>query len=169
MASVYVLAFHATGGSTSVLEHVRASQAVRRLLALQPQAAVRLGPDSAEQGVSVEALRADDRVRIRPGQRVPADGLVVAGSSAVDRQLVTGEASPWDGESGDEVVEGSLNLTGSLPVEVTRVGEQNFLRQVARQVAEPRAMKPAILGLVGRIRLVYVPLVLVLAGTAGLF
>ena len=98
-----MLAVHAAGGSTSGLVHVRASQAVRRLLALQPQTAVRLGPDSAEEEVSVEALPPDDRVRIRPGQRVPVDG-VVAGSSAVDLQLVTGEGSPWDGGPGEELV-----------------------------------------------------------------
>ena len=168
-ASVYVLAFHAAGGYASVLVHVRASQAVRRLLALQPQTAVRVGPDGVEEEVPVEALRPGDRVRIRPGQRVPVDGVVVAGSSAVDLQLVTGEAIPRDCGPGDEVVGGSLNLTGSLVVEVTRVGEQTFLRQVARQVAEARALKPGILRLVDRILLVYVPVVFALAGTAGLF
>ena len=168
-ASVYVLAFHAAGGYASVLVHVRASQAVRRLLALQPQTAVRVTSSGAEEEVPVDALRPGDRVRIGPGQRVPVDGVVVAGSSAVDLQLVTGEAIPRDCGQGDEVVGGSLNLTGTLLVEVTRVGEQTFLRQVARQVAEARAMKPGILRLVDRVLLVYVPAVFVLAGTAGLF
>lgn len=168
-AAIYVLGFHAAGGYASVLVHVRASQAVRRLLALQPETAVRVGPDGDEEEVPVEALRPGERVRIRPGQRVPVDGVVVAGNSAVDLRLVTGEPIPRDCGPGDEVVGGSLNLTGTLLVEATRVGEQAFLRQVARQVAEARAMKPGILRLVDRILLVYVPAVFALAGTAGLF
>ncbi|NLG68491.1 MAG: cation-translocating P-type ATPase, partial [Firmicutes bacterium] len=168
-ASVYVLAFHAIGGYASVLVHVRASQAVRRLLALQPETASRLGSDGAEEEVPVEALRPGDRVLIRPGQRVPVDGVVVSGGSAVDLQLVTGEAIPRDCGPGDEVVGGSLNLTGTLVVEVSRVGEQTFLRQVARQVARARAMKPGVLRLVDRILLGYVPAVFALAAAAGLF
>ncbi|BDG61163.1 copper-translocating P-type ATPase [Caldinitratiruptor microaerophilus] len=166
-ATAYILAFHAVGGYASVLVHVRASQSVRRLLALQPETAIRLGEDG-EREVAVGDLHPGDRVRIRPGERIPVDGVVVQGTSAVDQQLVTGEPLPVDLGPGDSVVGGSVNLTGSLVVEVTRVGEDSFVRQVARQVAEARAMKPGILRLVDRILLAYVPAVFGLAATGGL-
>lgn len=166
-SATYILAFHAVGGYASVLVHVRASQSVRRLLALQPETAIRIGEDG-EHEVPVEDLHPGDRVRIRPGERIPVDGVIVHGTSAVDQQLVTGEPLPADLGPGDPVVGGSMNLTGSLVVEVTRVGEASFLRQVARQVAEARAMKPGILRLVDRILLVYVPAVFGLAAAGGL-
>lgn len=166
--ATYVFAFHTIGGYASILVHVRASQAVRRLLALQPPTAFRMDPDGKETEVPVEALAPGDRVRIRPGERIPIDGEVVTGRSALDQKLVTGEPLPRDVGPGDEVIGGSLNLTGALIVVVTRVGEQSFLRQVARQVAEARAMKPGILRFVDRVLLLYVPGVFVLAALGGL-
>lgn len=167
-AATYVFAFHAIGGYASILVHVRASQAVRKLLALQPPTAYRLDARGEETEVPVEALAPGDRVRIRPGERVPVDGKLVGGTSALDQKLVTGESLPRDVGPGDEVIGGSLNLTGSVIVQVTRVGEQSFLRQVARQVSEARAMKPGILRFVDRVLLVYVPGVFALAAVGGL-
>jgi Cu+-exporting ATPase len=164
--TVFVLAFHLIGGYASVLVHVRASQSVRRLLALQPQTARRIEADGREVEVPLEELTVGDRVRVRPGERIPVDGTVVEGASAVDASLVTGESLPRDTLPGDEVIGGSLNQTGSVVVEVTRVGAQSFLRTVARQVAEARAMKPGILRLVDRVLLVYVPAVFA-ASAAG--
>lgn len=126
-ATTYVLAFHAVGGYASILVHVRASQSVRKLLAMQPETAIRL-ENGVEQEVPIAALRLGDHVRIRPGDRIPVDGVVVQGDSAVNKQLVTGEPLPVDCVQGDEVVGGSLNLTGSLVVKVTRIGEESFLR-----------------------------------------
>jgi heavy metal translocating P-type ATPase len=167
-AATYILAFHAAGGYASVLVHVRASQAVRRLLSLQPETAVRLGAGGREEEVPVDVLQPGDRVRVRPGARVPADGEVEEGRAAVDERLVTGEPLPREVGPGDEVIGGSVNLTGQLVVRVTRVGEESFLRRVARQVAEARASKPAILRLVDRILLGYVPAVLAAAAAGAL-
>lgn len=167
-AATYVFAFHAIGGYASILVHVRASQAVRKLLALQPPTAYRLDAEGEEAEVPVEALAPGDRVRIRPGERVPVDGKVVHGTSALDQKLVTGEPLPRDVGPADEVIGGSLNLTGALIVEVARVGEQSFLHQVARQVSEARAMKPGILRFVDRVLLIYVPGVFALAALGGL-
>lgn len=166
-ATTFILAFHTLGGYASVLVHVRASQSVRRLLALQPPTARRL-EEGQERLVPVAALRPGDRVRVLPGERIPMDGRIVQGVSAVDLSLVTGEPLPVDRGPGDEVVGGSLNLSGALVVEVTRVGEAAFLRQVARQVAEARAMKPGVLRLVDRLLLIYVPVVFGLAVAGGL-
>jgi Cu+-exporting ATPase len=164
-ATVFVLGFHLLGGYISVLVHVRASQSVRRLLALEPQMARRIEADGLDVEVPLERLVVGDRVRVRPGERIPVDGIVVDGASAVDESLVTGESLPQDKLPGDAVTGGSLNQTGSLVVQVTAVGKDTFLRNVARQVAEARAMKPGILRLVDQVLLIYVPVVF--AGSAA--
>jgi heavy metal translocating P-type ATPase len=158
-ATVFVLGFHLIGGYASVFVHVRASQSVRRLLAMEPPTARRIGADGNETVVSVEELLIDDWVQVRPGERIPVDGVVVEGASTADESLVTGEPIPHDKLSGDAVIGGSLNQAGSLVIRVTRVGKDTFLRTVARYVAEARAMKPGILRLVDRVLLIYVPVV----------
>ncbi|GIK37023.1 MAG: copper-translocating P-type ATPase [Chloroflexota bacterium] len=166
-ATVFVLAFHLIGGYVSVMVHVRASQSVRRLLALEPQTARRIEANGNEVEVPLERLAVDDLVRVRPGERIPVDGVTVAGASAVDESLVTGEPLPKDKLPDDPVIGGSLNQTGSLVVRVTAVGKDTFLRHVARYVAEARAMKPGILRLVDQVLLIYVPAVFA-ASAAGL-
>ena len=105
---------------------------------------------------------------MRPGERVPVDGQVAAGRSAVDEALLTGEPLPVDKAEGDPVVGGSINTTGSLLVRVTAVGEQSFLAQVVRHVEDARALKPGILHLVDRVLRVYAPTVLAVAALATL-
>jgi Cu+-exporting ATPase len=167
-ATVFVLAFHLIGGYVSVGVHVRASQSVRQLLALEPQTARRLEANGNEVAVPLDHLAVGDLVRVRPGERMPVDAVVVEGASAVDESLVTGEAIPKDKLPGQTLIGGSLNQTGSLIVQVTAVGQDTFLRTVARQVAEARALKPGILRLVDRVLLIYVPAVFA-ASAAGFF
>lgn len=163
-ATVFVLGFHLVGGYASVLVHVRASQSVRRLLALEPPTAHRIDPSGVESQVPVEELEVGDLVRVRPGERIPIDGVVTEGASAVDESLVTGEPVPADKLPGSEVIGGSVNQAGSITVRVTRVGADTFLRTVARHVAEARALKPGILRLVDRVLLFYVPAVFAASG-----
>jgi Cu+-exporting ATPase len=158
-ATVFVLSFHLIGGYAAVQVHVRASQSVRQLLDLEPPTAHKIDDSGRETDVSVDELAVDDHVRVRPGERIPVDGTVVRGTSAVDESLVTGESSPQEKQNGDEVVGGSINQAGSLTVRVTHIGEDTFLRRVAQQVAEARALKPGILRLVDRVLVVFVPLV----------
>jgi Cu+-exporting ATPase len=158
-ATVFVLAFHLIGGYAAVLVHVRASQSVRQLLNLEPPTAHKIDDSGSETDVSLDELAVDDHVRVRPGERIPVDGTVVSGTSAVDESLVTGESSPQEKQEGDEVVGGSINQAGSLTVEVTHTGEDTFLRSVAQQVAEARALKPGILRLVDRVLVYFVPIV----------
>ncbi|HEY8741941.1 MAG TPA: cation-translocating P-type ATPase [Chloroflexota bacterium] len=167
-ATVFVLSFHLIGGYASVLVHVRASQSVRRLLALEPPTARRVQPDGSEVEVGVEQLLVGDAVRVRPGERIPIDGVVTEGASAVDESLVTGESIPVDKLPGSEVIGGALNQAGSVVIRVTRVGSDTFLRTVARHVAEARALKPGILRLVDRVLLVYVPVVFAAAAAGAL-
>ncbi|MBI2983503.1 MAG: metal-transporting ATPase, partial [Chloroflexi bacterium] len=141
--------------------------AVRKLLALVPPMARVVRDGREEEEVPIEEVRVDDRVRVRPGESIPVDGQVLEGASEVDESLVTGESMPQEKATGDEVIGGSVNQTGTLLVRVTKVGEESFLSQVARQVEEARALKPGILALVDRILGVYVPAVLGVAGVAA--
>jgi Cu+-exporting ATPase len=162
-ATVFVLAFHLIGSYAAVKVHVEASQSVRQLLDLEPTTAHKIEADGTETDAPREDLATGDRVRVRPGERIPIDGTVVSGTSAVDESLVTGESTPQEKRDGDEVVGGSINQDGTLTVEVTRTGEDTFLRNVAQQVAEARALKPGILRLVDRILVYFVPIVFALS------
>jgi heavy metal translocating P-type ATPase len=156
--AVFVTAYHVLGGYTSLLVRTRASQAVRKLLSLQPPTA-RVVRDGVEVERPVEEVRVGDRVRVRPGEQIPVDGVVEDGASAVDESLVTGEPLPRDKAPGHDVIGGSLNHTGALLVRVTRVGADSFLEQVARHIQEARALKPAILLLLDRVLRYFVPAV----------
>ncbi len=163
--SVLIVNYHLFSEFLSLLVKTRSSQSVRRLLELQPDTArvVRAG---AEHDVPITQVEVGDRVRVRPGERIPVDGRVVEGRSAVDESMVTGEPMPVSKETGDPVVGGSINAAGSLLVEVTLVGENTFLQQVIRHVEDARALKPGLLHLVDRILVVYTPLVLTVSALA---
>jgi Cu+-exporting ATPase len=163
--AVFVTTYHLLSGYVSLFVRARASQAVRKLLALVPPTA-RVVRDGREEEVPIEQVQPGDLVRVRPGESIPVDGEVIEGASGVDQSLVTGESIPADKGPGDEVIGGSVNQTGTLLVRVTKVGDESFLQQVARQVEEARALKPGILVLVDRILQVYVPGVLGFAGMA---
>ncbi len=167
-ASILITTYHLLSGWTSLRLRTRTSQSVRQLLALQPDAA-RVVREDEEVEVPSDEVQVGDLVRVRPGESLPVDGVVREGASSVDQSLVTGEPIPEEKVAGDEVVGGSVNQSGTLLVEVTRVGEESFLDQVAHHVEEARALKPGILVLVDRILAVYVPSVLVIAGVSFLF
>ncbi|MBI3091245.1 MAG: cation-translocating P-type ATPase, partial [Candidatus Tectomicrobia bacterium] len=167
-AAIFITAYHILSAYVSVIVRTKSSQAIKKLMALQP-ATARVVRDGQEEEVSVDAVRPDDLVRIRPGESIPVDGVVVEGFSAVNQSLVTGEPMPLDRKVGDEVIGGSVNQTGSLLVRVTRVGEESFLHQVARSIQEARALKPGIIQLVERVLNWFVPAVLLAAAAAFLF
>lgn len=163
--SVFVSAYHILSAYVSLRVRTKTSQAVRKLLELQPPTA-RVIRDGKETVVKVEEVSKGEFVRIRPGEKIPVDGKVIEGSSTVDQSLVTGESIPVEKKIGEEVIGGSVNLTGALKVEVTRIGEESFLQQVAHYIEEARALKPGILQLVDEILKYFVPGVL-LAALAG--
>ncbi len=164
--ATFVTTYHLLSGWASLLVRTRASEAVRRLLALQPATARRLDDRGREAEVPIEEIQPGDRVRVRPGESLPVDGQVADGHSSVDESLVTGEPMPVEKEPGDPVIGGSVNQTGTLLVEVTKVGEESFLAQVARHLEEARAMKPGVLALADLVLRYYLPGVLVFAGAA---
>ncbi|MEX2547161.1 MAG: heavy metal translocating P-type ATPase [Chloroflexota bacterium] len=164
--ATFITTYHILSGYASLLVRTRSGQAVRRLLDLQPDTARVVRDDGREEEVPIDDVQLGDRVRIRPGENVPVDGVVVDGASAVNEALVTGEPIPSEKVPGDEVIGGSINQTGTLVVEVTRVGEQAFLKQVARSIEEARALRPGLLQLVDRILHVYVRAVVGIAALA---
>ena len=165
---VFLTTYHLLSGYVSLVVRTKASESVRRLLEMQPPTA-RVVRDGREEDVAIDEIVVDDLVRVRPGDRIPVDGTVEDGTSAVDQSIVTGEPIPEEKKQGDEVIGGSVNQTGTLLVRVTRTGDDSFLRQIARHVEEAKAMKPGIIVLVDRVLLFYVPAVLGISAAALLF
>ncbi len=160
--AVFITTYHLLSGYVSSLVRNRASEAVRKLLALAPDTA-RVIRDGREVEVPVSEVSLGEAVRVRPGGRVPLDGRVTSGASVIDESMVTGEPIPVDKAPGAEVIGGSVNQAGSVVFEVTRVGEDSFLAQVARHMEEARALKPGVIALVERVLVVFVPVVLAAA------
>jgi len=165
---VFLTTYHLLSGYVSLVVRTKASESVRRLLDMQPPTA-RVVRDGKEREVAIEEVMIGDLVRVRPGDRIPVDGVVEDGASTVDQSIVTGESMPEEKTVGDEAIGGSINQTGTLLLRVTRTGEDSFLRQVARHVEEAKAMKPGIVVLVDRVLLYYVPAVLGISAAALLF
>ncbi|MFD3006494.1 heavy metal translocating P-type ATPase [Thermus tengchongensis] len=142
----------------------KASEAIRKLLSLRPKTA-RVVQEGEEREIPAEALIPGDLVRVLPGERIPADGVVVEGFSHVDEAMLTGEPLPKAKGPGDEVVGGTVNGEGPLLIRVSRVGEATVLAQMARLVEEAQAYKPRVQEVADRIAGIFVPIVLLI----GLF
>ena len=140
----------------------RASAAVRALLDLAPKKARRL-VGGVEREVPVAEIAVGDRVRVKPGDAVPVDGLVRAGRSAVDESMVTGEPIPVEKTEGARVIGGTLNGDGVIDVEATAVGGETALAQIVRLVEQAQASKPPIQRLADRVSGIFVPAVLQIA------
>lgn len=165
--ATFITTYHILSAYTSLVVRTRSSQAIRKLLDLQPDTA-RVIRDGKEVEVPIEEVQVGDRVRVRPGENIAVDGKVIEGASAVNQALVTGEPIPEEKSVGDEVIGGSINQTGTLVVRVSRVGEEAFLKRVARSIEEARALRPGVLQLVDVVLTYYVPGVLVFASLAFL-
>ena len=160
--SIFVTAYHILSGYASLRVKTKSSQAVRRLLSLQPPTA-RVVVGGEERIIPVELLEKGSIVKVKPGETIPVDGVVIQGESGVSESIVTGESLPVEKRPGDEVISGSINLTGVMLIEVTRVGKESFLYRVARCVEEAKVLKPSILQLVDRVLKYYIPFVIFFA------
>jgi Cu+-exporting ATPase len=139
-----------------------ATGAIRRLVGLQPSRARRVGPDG-EIDVPLESIVVGDRLRVRPGEKIPVDGVVVEGASAIDASMLTGEPVPVDVLPGSEVVGATLNTTGTFLMRATRVGRDTALARIVDLVSRAQGSKAPIQRLADRAAEVFIPLVLVVA------
>ncbi|MBE7201018.1 MAG: heavy metal translocating P-type ATPase [Parafilimonas terrae] len=134
--------------------------AIRALLDLAPKTARRIRADGTDEEVPLDAIAVGDRLRVRPGEKVPVDGAVVEGRSSLDESLVTGESMPVTKEVGAPVIGGSLNQSGSLVVEATRVGRDTMLARIVQMVAEAQRSRAPIQRLADQVAGWFVPAVI---------
>ena len=138
-------------------------EAIRALMALRPDRARVLGADGSEREVALAEVRAGDRVRVRPGERIPVDGLVIDGATSVDESMLTGESLPVAKAQQDRVTGGAINGEGLILIETTAVGAETTLARIVRLVESAQGAKAPIQRLVDRVSAVFVPIVLVIA------
>ncbi len=141
----------------------RTGAAIRQLLGLAPQTAHRVAPDGAEAEVAIGAIVAGDLLRVRPGEKLPVDGVVAEGRSSVDESMLTGEPLPVDKVPGDRVVGATLNQTGALLVRAERVGRDSLLSQIVALVAQAQRSRAPLQRLADRVAAWFVPAVIAIA------
>ena len=139
------------------------SNAIKALLGLAPKTARRLSADGGEADVPLDQVHRGDRLRVRPGEKVPVDGVVVEGGSAVDESMITGEPMPVSKVAGDKVTGATVNGTGSFIMEATRVGADTLLAQIVRMVAEAQRSRAPIQRLADVVSGYFVPAVVLVA------
>ncbi|MCG7200118.1 heavy metal translocating P-type ATPase [Marinobacter pelagius] len=166
-ASAMIIGLINLGQALELRAKGKTSEAVRRLLDLRAKTA-RVIRDGQEQDLPVEQVRKGDRVRVRPGEKIPVDGVIREGSSRVDESMLTGEPMPVSKAEGDEVSAGTLNTHGSIIYEATRVGSETALAQIIRLVKKAQGSKPAIGRLADKISSVFVPTVMIIAVASAL-
>jgi len=163
-----IMAFHLSGRYIETRARGRASEAITKLLTLEAKTARRVADDGTEEEIPTDAVAVGDVLLVRPGEKIPTDGVVVDGQSAVDESLATGESMPVAKQPGDVVIGATVNATGLLRVRATGVGRNTFLAQVIRMVEEAQTSTVPIQVVADRTVAVFVPIVLVLAAATFL-
>ena len=142
------------------------SSAIRALLDLAPKHARLVRDDGSEEDVALEAVMAGDQLRVRPGEKVPVDGVVLDGHSAVDESMITGEPMPAEKAPGDKVTGATVNTTGRVVMRPERVGSETLLAQIVHMVAEAQRSRAPVQRLADTISAWFVPAVVVIAALA---
>ena len=159
-AVAFILWFITLGNWLEARSKAQASDALRSLLRMEADEATVLR-DGQELTVSLDDVQVGDHLKVRPGERIPTDGVVVDGQSAVDESMLTGESVPVEKSPGDEVVGSTINENGVLVVEATKVGSDTAIQQIVRRVKEAQSRQPDIQRLVDRVSGYFVPAVIV--------
>jgi Cu+-exporting ATPase len=144
----------------------RTNAAVRALLDLSPKMARRVNPDGTENDVALDQVHPGDRLRVRPGEKVPTDGVLEEGTSAIDESMITGESLPVEKKSGDKVIGATVNTTGSLIMRAERVGAETMLAQIVKMVSEAQRSRAPIQRLADRVAAYFVPAVVAVSAVA---
>jgi len=163
MESTGLLALISLGHWLEARARTAAGSAIRELLNLAPARALRLTAEEQTEEAPVAELRVGDRVLVRPGDRIPVDGVVTDGRSSVDESMITGESLPVLRQARDQVIGGTLNVDGRLIVRVTKIGSETALAQIVKLVDRAQSSKPPVQRLADRIAAVFVPSVLAIA------
>ena len=161
-AAVVILAFINLGSGLETLARGKTSSAIRQLIGLQPRTA-RVIRNAEEIDIPIEQVGLGDILRVRPGEKIAVDGILIEGHSSVNEAMLTGEALPVEKTIGSEVVAGSINQTGSFLFKATRIGHDTALAQIVASVRLAQNSKPEIARLADKISSVFVPAVLVIS------
>ncbi|MDB2262801.1 heavy metal translocating P-type ATPase [Halorubrum ezzemoulense] len=155
-----ILVFITLGNYLEARSKGQAGDALRKLLEMEADTATLVDEDGTEREVPIDEVAVGDRMKVRPGEQIPTDGVVVEGQSAVDESMVTGESVPVEKGEGDEVVGSTINENGLLVVEATKVGADTALQQIVQTVKEAQSRQPNIQNLADRISAYFVPAVI---------
>lgn len=161
-AAITIIALINLGSALESRARGKASAAIQRLLGLRPKTA-RLVDDGRERDVPIETLDLGALIRVRPGEKIPVDGLLIGGQSTVDESMLTGEPLPVVKREGDPVTGGTVNQSGTFVFQATRVGEDTVLAQIIASVRQAQNSKPPLGRLADRVAAVFVPSVLIVA------
>ncbi len=161
-AAAVILALLNLGSALEMKARSRSSQAIRKLIGLQPRTACVIR-DGKEADVPIEQVGLDETVRVHPGEKIPVDGVIVDGRSSVDESMLTGEPLPVSKAAGDEVVGGTLNRTGSFLLRTRRIGRDTVLAHIIEMVRTAQGSRLPVARLVDQVAGVFVPVVLLIA------
>ncbi|MTH99996.1 heavy metal translocating P-type ATPase [Roseibium sp. RKSG952] len=162
-AAAVIIALVFVGQVLELRAREKTGDAIRALMDLAPKTARRVTPDGDEYDAPLDNILGGDRLRVRPGDKVPVDGTVLEGASSVDESLITGEPVPVEKTDGDTVTGGTLNKTGSFIMEATHVGSETMLSKIVEMVSSAQRSRAPIQGLADRVASYFVPTVVAIA------
>ena len=161
-AALIIICLINFGSALEMRARGKTSEAIQRLIGLQPKTA-RVVRNAKEIDVPISEVGLDETLRMRPGERIPVDGIVIDGHSNIDESMLTGEPLPVSKHQGDEVVAGTINTSGTFLFQSSRIGADTVLSQIIEMVRQAQSSKPAIGRLVDKVAAVFVPVVLIIA------
>ncbi|MBP7134625.1 cadmium-translocating P-type ATPase [Patescibacteria group bacterium] len=160
--TIVVIGFVLLGKYLEACSKLRTGEAIQKLLGLQAKTALVIR-DGAEIEIPIDQVQLDERIRVKPGMKIPVDGEIVEGSTSIDESMVTGESIPVDKQKGDVVIGSTINKQGSIIIKATKIGSDTVLSQIISLVERAQGSKAPIQAMADRISGIFVPIVLVIA------